>query len=116
MKRGEIWTIRFPLEDREGSEPYGHGPVVIVSSDAFNDSAIRTVLIAVVTSNLKLARAPGNVLVLAEPDNGLREDGVINVSQVLVVNKSRLVSMVGRLDAVSLELLELGLKKVLGLR
>jgi mRNA interferase MazF len=116
LKRGEIWTIHYPLEDCDGSEPYGQGPVVIVSSDAFNDSAIRTVLIAVITSNLKLARAPGNVLVLADEDNGLREDGVINVSQVLVVHKTRLESCSGRLDEVSLELLEAGLKKVFALR
>jgi mRNA interferase MazF len=72
VKRGEIWNIQFPLPERENSEPDGHGCVVIVSSDAFNQSAIRTVIVAVVTSNLKLARAPGNLIVLADDVSGLR--------------------------------------------
>jgi mRNA interferase MazF len=115
LKRGEIWDVRFPLSSRENSEPYGHGLVVIVSSDAFNNSAIQTILIAVLTSNLKLARAPGNVLILADEQNGIRNDSVINVSQVLVVDKERLVSNRGRLDTTSLELLNDGLKRVFAL-
>lgn len=115
MKRGQIWDIEFPLLARENAEPYGHGPVVIVSSDHFNASRIQTVLIAVMTSNTRLAAAPSNVLLLADEENGLRNDSVINVSQVLVVNKTRLKEYRGELDPVSLELLDLGLKLVLGL-
>lgn len=115
MRRGEVWDIRYPLVARENSEPYGHGPVVIVSSDRFNESAIRTVLIAVLTSNLRLERAPGNVLLIADSDNGLASDSVLNVSQLLVVDKTRLVSRRGVVDEVSLELLDMGLKLVLAL-
>ena len=114
MKRGEIWDIEFPLVARENTEPYGHGPVVVVSSDDFNASRIGTVLVAVVTSNTRLAAAPGNVLLLADEENGLRNDSVINVSQVLVVDKSRLRAVRGTLDAMSTELLNMGLKLVLG--
>ena len=115
MKRGEIWDIQYPLSERSGSEPYGQGPIVIVSSSAFNQSAIQTVMVAVITSNLKLARAPGNILVPASNITGLRIDSVINVSQILVVNKTRLVVRRGQLDDISLELLDLGLRKVFDL-
>jgi mRNA interferase MazF len=128
VKRGEIWEIEFPLTTRENSEPiltqnthltgrvaYGHGLAVIVSSDAFNQSAIRTVMIAVLTSNIKLARAPGNVLLLKEEIPQLATDSVINISQVLVVDKTRLLEFRAVLDFFSLELLNLGLKRVFDL-
>jgi mRNA interferase MazF len=115
LKRGEIWDIEFPLIERENAEPYGHGPVVIVSSDVFNASLIKTVLVAVLTSNLKLGGAPGNVVLLADALNGLRNDSVINVSQVLVVDKIRLERRRGRLDDVSRQLLDAGLLLVMGL-
>ena len=115
MNRGEIWNIEYPLPERENSEPYGHGPAVIVSSDAFNHSGIRTIMIAAITSNLRLARAPGNLLVLADATTGLREDSVVNVSQVLVVDKSRLSGKRGMLDEAGLELLNVGLKTVFDL-
>jgi mRNA interferase MazF len=115
LQRGEIWDAQFPLEDVQGSEPYGHGPVVIVSSDAFNRSAIRTVIVAVITSNLKLERAPGNFVVLADDISGLQHDSVVNVSQVLVVNKTRLLEQRGKLDELGLELLRTGLRKMFDL-
>jgi mRNA interferase MazF len=115
LKRGEIWDIQYPLTERSGSEPYRQGPIVIVSSSAFNQSAIQTVMVAVITSNLKLARAPGNILVPASKITGLRNDSVINVSQILVVNKTRLVVRRGQLDDINLELLDLGLRKVFDL-
>lgn len=115
MKRGDIWTVEYPLVSRQNAEPYGHGPVVIVSSDSFNVSGISTVMVSVITSNIKLARAPGNVLVLAEPFSGLTVDSVVNVSQVLVVDKTRLIQRRGQLDETSLGLLNLGLKLVFAL-
>lgn len=115
MKRGEIWHIHYPSPARDGSEPYSHGPVVIVSSNGFNDSAIQTILVASLTSNLKLARAPGNLIVFADHDNGLTHDSVINVSQILVINKNRLDTKCGQLNSVSLELLNVGLRKILAL-
>lgn len=115
MKRGEIWDVEYPLVSRENAEPYGHGPVVIVSSDSFNASGIRTVMVAVITSNVKLARAPGNVLVFAGQSSGLAVDSVVNVSQVLVIDKTRLAQCRGQLDETGLELLNSGLKLVFAL-
>jgi len=115
LKRGEIWNVQFPLERVQSSEPYGHGPVVIVSSDAFNRSAIQTVIVAVITSNLKLERAPGNFGVLADEMSGLSQDSVVNVSQVLVVSKVRLLERRGQLDEVGSALLSSGLRRVFDL-
>jgi mRNA interferase MazF len=115
LQHGEIWNAQFPLEHAEGSEPYGHGPVLIVSSDAFNRSAIRTVVVAVITSNLKLERAPGNFLILADDTSGLQHDSVVNISQVLVINKTRLVQKRGQLDDTGLELLKVGLRQMFDL-
>lgn len=115
MKSGEIWNIQFPLRSRENSEPYGHGPVVIISADWANLSALRTVLVAVITTNLKRAKAPGNVYLEASEFNGLREDSVINVSQVLLIDKSRFEDCRGRLTETELQMLEVGLKQMLSL-
>ncbi len=72
-------------------------------------------MVAVLTSNTKLARAPGNVLLLKEDIPQLSTDSVINVSQVLVVDKTRLLEFRAVLDFFSLELLNLGLKRVFDL-
>ena len=58
MKRGEIWWAS--MKEPRGSEPGYQRPVVIVSSNEFNQSLIQTVIVAVVTSNLRLAYVPGN--------------------------------------------------------
>ena len=61
MERGEIWWAELPEPD--GSGPGGRRPVVVIQSDLFNRSAIRTVIIAVFTGRLDRAGAPGNMLV-----------------------------------------------------
>lgn len=116
MKRGEVWDIEYPLTQRQNAEPCGHGPVVVVSADDFNASAIQTVLVAVLTSNIRLQAAPGNVLLLADEHNGLAQDSVLNVSQVLVVDKTRLERCRGQLDRISLDFLDMGLKLVFALK
>ena len=82
--RGEVWwaSMREPV----GSEPGLRRPVVVISSDEFNRSRIRTVLVAAVTGNLALAEAPGNVTVDAL-ESGLPRDSVVNVSKVATLDK-----------------------------
>ena len=80
MERGEGWRAELP--DPSASEPGFSRPVAIVQSNAFNRSRIRTVIAAVLTSNLRLAEAPGNVGVPAS-DSGLPKDSVADVSQVI---------------------------------
>jgi len=89
-------------------------PLVIVQSNDFNRSRIRTALAAVVTSNLRLADAPGNVLLLAK-NTGLRKDSVVNVSQLITVNKSFLTEQIGRLTDKQQQAVDDGLRLVLAL-
>ena len=112
MIRGEIWwaSLRTP----SGSEPAYRRPVLIVQADSFNRSKINTVIAAAITSNLRLAQAPGNVR-LAKRQTGLRRDSVVNVSQVVTLNKSFLIERVGRIPVSKLQDVDEGLRLVLGL-
>ena len=89
-------------------------PVVIIQADAFNQSRINTILVAVITSNVQLAQAPGNVL-LATKRSGLPREAVINVSQIITVEKSFLTEQVGSLTPRQMQQLENGLRLVLSL-
>jgi len=100
MERGTVWWAELP--DPVASEPGFRRPVVIVSSDAFNRSRIRTVVAVVLTSNLRLAEAPGNVLIAAA-DSGLPRDSVANVSQVITIDKSFFTKRCGRLSSLALK-------------
>jgi mRNA interferase MazF len=95
MKRGEIYWAN--LEIPKGNEPGDRRPVLIIQSDLFNGSSIPTVMVAVLTTNLGLGKAPGNVVLKAE-EAGLPRDSVVNVSQILTVNRSRLTDFVCELD------------------
>ena len=112
MRRGELWWASL-------GEPAGSGPglrraVLIVQSNEFNDSAIRTTICAAVTSNLRLAEAPGNVR-LTKKASGLSRESVVNVSQLITLDKRLLTSRVGRLPAEALRDVEAGIKLVLAI-
>jgi mRNA interferase MazF len=113
IQRGEIWWA--DLAEPRGSEPGFTRPVLVVQSDDFNRSRISTVVVVVVTSNLRLADAPGNVL-LPTKASGLPKKSVANVSQLLTVDKSFLSRRVGQLAAREFEAVEAGLQLVLSLR
>lgn len=112
MIRGEIWWADLP--EPRGSEPGYRRPVLIVQSDAFNRSQIRTVIAVVITSNLRLADAPGNVLLPARV-SGLSRDSVVNISQVLTLDRSFLTESTGKLTTDMLAEVEAGLRLVLQL-
>lgn len=112
MHRGEIW--RAALSEPRESEPGFSRPVIIVQTDEFNRSRINTVITVVLTSNLKLARAPGNVL-LPSKDTGLPKDYVANVSQVVTLDKTFLTACAGSLPKSFFRRVEAGLRLVLGL-
>lgn len=105
MQRGEIWWA---------SEPGYRRPVLVVQSDAFNRSRISTVAVAAITSNVRLAAAPGNVL-LRSRASGLPKPSVVNVSQVLTVNRQLLAKRVRAIPATELAAVKSGLRLVLGL-
>src|ERR1700758_4129492 len=96
MKRGESWWASLPTP--VGSGPGMRRPVVVIQANPFNDSRIATVVIAVVTSNLALAEAPGNVRI-AKADSGLARPSVVNVSQVYTVDRQLLTQRIRSLPA-----------------
>ena len=96
------------------SEPGYRRPVLVVQSNAFTASRIQTVLAAVLTSNLDLAAAPGN-LMIKRKQSGLSRDSVINVSQVVTLNKTFLTERVGVLSPKLMSAVDEGLRLVLGL-
>jgi mRNA interferase MazF len=112
VRRGEIWwaALGRPI----GSEPDYRRPVVILQTDEFNESPIHTVVVVTLTSNLRLARAPGNVE-CRTGDTGLKKPSVVNVSQVATINKTSLIERVGTLASRKLVEVEEGLRLVLGL-
>jgi mRNA interferase MazF len=110
VKRGQIWWAELP--DPVASEPGYKRPVLIVQSDDFNASRISTVIVAVVTSNLKLSKAPGNVH-LPKSKSGLTKDSVVNVSQLLTIDKDFLSEQVGALDNLAIRQVDEGLQLVL---
>jgi len=112
VKRGEIWWADLP--EPEGSGPGYRRPVLVVQADEFNRSRIRTIIGAVITSNVALAAAPGNVA-LAKSSVGLNRESVVNVSQIMTLDKRFLTERVGRLPDAKLRLVEEGLRLVFAL-
>ncbi len=95
MKRGEIWWAL--LDEPAGSGPGYRRPVVVISSNEFNKSNINTILVAIITSNLHLAGAPGNFKI-SKKESGLSKESVVNISQLLTLDKSFLTEKAGKLS------------------
>jgi len=112
VRRGEIWWASLP--EPQGSGPGFRRPVLVIQSNPFNESRIRTVIVAVITSNLRLADAPGNVL-LSAGESRLPRDSVINVSQILTIDNPFLTEWIWMLPAGIMERIAAGLKLALDL-
>lgn len=112
MRRGEIWWGTLP--EPTGSGPGFRRPLLIVSANSFNDSRISTVVAAVITSNLRLADAPGNVR-LPVKGTGLTKVSVANVSQIITVDKTFLTQRIGKLSSRLLAEVDDGLRLVLSI-
>lgn len=113
MKRGQIWWAG--LREPFGSEPGYRRPVLIIQSDAFNASQLKTIVVIAITSNLRLADAPGNIL-LKKTDTGLKKDSVANVSQVLTLDKQFLTEQAGQLSNQLMHQVDSGLLLLLDIR
>ena len=109
MERGEVWWADLDPSDK--SELAFRRPLLIVQSNGFNRSRIATTIAVVMTSNLRLAEAPGNVFVPSE-DSGLPKDSVVNVSQILTLEKSALSHRAGKLAPRYMRAVNDGLKLV----
>jgi mRNA interferase MazF len=111
IAQGEIWWADLPVPT--GSGPGFRRPVVVVQGDALNRSLVATVVCVPLTSNLRWADAPGNVL-LAARATGLPKDSVANVSQVIALDKTVLAERVGKLSRAKTELVLTGIDVILG--
>jgi mRNA interferase MazF len=112
MKRGEVWWASLPAPS--GSGPGFRRPVVVVQSNPFNQSRIATVIVAIVTSNLALADAPGNVRV-GKAESGLTKPSVVNMSQLYTLDRELLTQRVRGLPAESMQAIDDGLRLVPGI-
>ena len=111
ISQGETWWA--DLSDPVGSEPGFRRPVLIVQCDALNQSRIATVICVPLTSNLKWADAPGNVVLKAKT-TGLPKDSVANVSQIVSIDLDMLTERTGKVRRQQLELVFAGIDLVLG--
>ena len=112
VNRADVWWADFG--ERFGSETAYRRPALVVSSDRFNRSRIATVIIVAITSNLHRGSVPGNVALEAGAA-GLPRASVVNVSQVMVVDRRRLFERAGALDAASMRMVDAGLRLALAL-
>jgi mRNA interferase MazF len=111
IAQGEVWWA--DLAAPVGSEPGYRRPVVVVQGDAFNASTLRTVACVALTSNLRWADAPGNVLLPARA-TGLPKPSVANVTQLVTLDREALTERAGRLSASNLALVLAGIDTLLG--
>jgi len=112
VRRGEIWWANLPPPS--GSGPGLRRPVLVVQSNPFNDSRISTVVVLAITSNLALEAAPGNLRINTSV-SGLSRTSVINVSQVLTIDRVYLSKRVKALPTQLMNVLNEGLRLSLGL-
>ena len=112
MKPGEIWWASLP--EPTGSSLGIRRPILIVQFNPFNSSRISTVVVAAITSNLRLSAAPGNVRI-TKRESGLGKASVVNVSQVLTLERTLLTEQVRRLSEKRMLEIDQGLRMVLGL-
>jgi mRNA interferase MazF len=113
IERGELWWVDFG--EPRGSGPAWRRPAVVVQDDSYNRSRLGTVIVAGLTTNLRLALSPGNVFVPA-PTGGLKEDSVVDVTQLGAVDRRALDQRIGVLPGVLMVEVERGLRLVLALR
>jgi len=111
IAQGDVCWADLP--EPSGSGPGFRRPILVVQGNAFNRSRIATVVCVPLTSNLRWAEAPGNVLLRAG-STGLGRDSVANVSQLLTLDRSALAERTGRVSAKQLSLVFVGIDLVLG--
>ena len=112
VKRGEIWWAE--LQEPVGSGPGYKRPLLIIQSNEFNKSKINTTIAAIITSNIRLSAAPGNVI-LSVKRSKLPKESVINVSQIITIDKSFLTEKIHTLSNKFMAQVDEGVKLVLKL-
>ena len=110
VRQGEVYWLNFG--PASGSHPAERHPCVVVQGDIFNQSRIATTVVCLITSNLDRAKAVGNVL-LRRGDAHLPKASVVNVSQILTVDKADLIDPIGKLSAATVRAIWSGLQALL---
>jgi mRNA interferase MazF len=111
ISQGDVCWASLP--DAVSSGPGFRRPVVIVQGDAFNASRIPTTVVVPLSSNQRLAAAPGNVA-LPAATTGLPKESIANVSQIVAVDRELLTERVGRVHDSQLDRIIAGIELVLG--
>lgn len=112
MTRGEIWWVDLGVPF--GSEPGYRRPVLIIQNNAFNESNIQTIIVVPLTMNLITSNAPGNVL-LSKKYTNLSKDSVVNISQIVTLDRIRFLKKVSSLKQKDIQKIEDGIRLVLSL-
>jgi mRNA interferase MazF len=110
IKQGDIFWVDLGIP--KGSEPGYKHPHVVIQNNVYNVSKINTVVVCALTSNVKRAAAPGNVL-LKKGEANLSRDSVVNISQIITVDKSDLIEKIGSLSPLKMKQVVEGLKLLL---
>ena len=103
VKRGEVWWGDLP--EPRGAEPGFRRPLLVLQTDELTKGRLRTVVVAVITSNTRLANYPGNVY-LDQNKTGLPKDSVVNLTQLYSIDKEFLGERVGQLPQRLMDLVE----------
>ena len=106
IRQGDVYWYDFGAA--MGSGPADSHPCVVVQNDDFNETTIRTTVVCLITSNTRLARAPGNVQ-LPRGSAGLRKESVVNVSQIFTVDKRHLEKRIGKLSRPLMRVIRAGI-------
>ena len=109
IKQGDVYWI--DLDEPKGSEPGFRRPYVVVQNNILNKSRINTVIVCSLTSNIKRAGMPGNVL-LKKGEANLQKESVVNVTQVSTVDRLELDEKIGTLSSTRVHQIIAGLKLV----
>lgn len=96
INQGDVFWIN--LGEPSGSEPGYIHPFVVIQNNIFNKSRINTVVVCSITSNLKRAESPGNVLLFPNEAN-LQKQSAVNISQIYTIDKKDLVEKIGTLSS-----------------
>ena len=112
ITRGSIWW--HDLGEPRGSAPAHRRPVVVLQADSYNRSALKTCVVATITSKTAYAAHPGNVFLPAS-SSPLERDSVVNVTQITTIDRDALIKEVGGLPAYLLDEVDRGVRRVLGL-
>ncbi len=107
IKHGDIFWVNLGVPS--GSAPGFKHPHVVIQNNVFNLSRINTVVACALTSNLKRAKSPGNVS-LQKGEANLKKESVVNISQIITVDKSDLIEKIGSLSKVRLKQILDGVK------